>query len=237
MSVLFTLTSSKAKIGIVVFLLCVASFLIGYKVAPDNSTAPRNDYSELKEIIDNLEEGDSVVITTEEMKSEGSYESSGEGVAAKSDKHYLRVLSWFGLGATEAAAKDQGITNDGDETSIGQMKGYGWAEQLWTRIKSFFWTISFSILILIILTFVPVVGPFAAIILRALASLIPILGSVVEKLFSWFKAEKPLRQTVKGVQAYRDELAEEEKRRFTAHLTSAQDEGIQKLIKNIKKKI
>lgn len=146
-------------------------------------------------------------------------------------------MSWFGLGATEAASKDQGINYNEDGIAIGQMKGYGWAEQLWVRIKSLFWTISFGFVILIILTFVPVVGPFAVMILRGIASLVPILGSVVEKIFSWFKAEKPLRQTVKGVQAYRDELEEDEKNRFTAHLTSAQDEGIQKLIKKIKKKI
>lgn len=48
----------------------------------------------------------------------------GQDINAKSNKNYLRGLSWFGLGATEAAVKDQGFIINNDKINFGQNKGY-----------------------------------------------------------------------------------------------------------------
>lgn len=234
----------RPKYIILTILLMFLTFSIGYGLAPretkiSESVKKDSQYTQIAKIANGLKEGDSVIIEIEEGTTpEYEYESQGsKNITIKSEKWYSRVASWFGLGGPEAAAKDQGfdVSMGGDDVVFAQQKGYGVLEQLWSKIKSIFWGLGFGLLILGILTFVPVVGPIAAGILRFLASLIPLFGSLVERVIGYFRSDKPLKQTVKGVQRYKDKLNEEEKEKFKNELVKAHDESSQKVIKDIKK--
>ncbi|MFW6129954.1 MAG: hypothetical protein ACOC56_02145 [Atribacterota bacterium] len=236
----------RTKYVILTILLMIFTFSAGYALAPrevhtEQSVQLDSEYAQVVEVAKGLSEGDSVVIEIEEGTTpEYKYENQGsKQIAIKSDKWYGRFVSWFGLGGPEAAAKDQGfdIKSGGEEAEFAQQKGYGLLEQLWSKIKSLFWGFGFILLILGILTFVPVVGPIAAGILRFLASLIPMFGSLIERVIGYFRSDRPLKQTVKGVQEYKNKLTEKEKEKLKDELIKAHDESSQRTIKKIKKTI
>ena len=117
-------------------------------------------------------------------------------------------------------------------------------EQLWEKIKALFWFGSFVLLALFVMTFIPATAPIAAGILRGLASVIPVLGSIVERIFAGLKWKKPLKQTVSGGQEFKTNiknhpgLDENEKtdviRIFREAMMMKQDEDSKREIKNIK---
>jgi hypothetical protein len=141
----------------------------------------------------------------------------------------LREFSWFGLSPNEVVAKMQPMTisqgpNPGfnltpagitmeketgvDTASSGGFRGYGIAEELWTGFKSAFWFIAIGIGVLLIISFLPAVGVLAPIVtvaqsmLRALASVIPFVGSIVERVLAYFRSDKPLAQTISAHDAF-----------------------------------
>ena len=161
------------------------------------------------------------------------------GSESKDERTYLRTFSWFGLGATEAAAKHQGITLE-DGTSIGASKGYGILEQFWNWLKSAFWFGIFFFGILVVLCFVPATAGIARMILRWFASLIPVIGSGIEWAVSKAKLAKNemiQKNIVESVQAGRETLKKEDPKaaeKLDATLKEFQDQETKKAIKLLK---
>jgi len=125
--------------------------------------------------------------------------------------------------------------------------GFRWTlfDSIWMWIKNLFW---FGILggaILLILYFVfPAAKPIIGMIGRAIGSIIPIVGSVTERISAGFKWKKPLTQTIVGAQRYKQaikdstELTPEQKKivveLFRTEMMKEQDKDAQKTIKTIK---
>ena len=199
------------------------------------------------DILKDLPVGASIEIELEEYIDPSTEFSQGEKIEIQANKDYGRLLSWWGIGAPEAAAKDQGIDvqKGGLSAKSGQVKGYGFLEQLWSRIKSILWFGSFTLIFLVILMFIPATAPIAGGILRMFASIIPIFGSIVERVFSGLKYQKPLKQTVAGGQIFKQRINnhpsmdDNEKKDviqiFKDSMMIKQDTDSQKTINTIKK--
>lgn len=110
------------------------------------------------------------------------------------------------MGAVEAAVKDQGIDIENGNIRFGENKGYGILEQLWNKLKTLFWSFSFIGIILVVLLFVPATAPIAGMIFRGIASVIPVLGSLVERIIGGIKYKKPLNQTIAGGQEFKSNI-------------------------------
>ncbi|MFW6172384.1 MAG: hypothetical protein ACOC5T_01380 [Elusimicrobiota bacterium] len=236
----------------IIVVLLIAAGTIGYVIGSQPNPTPQSPQEKLpkdpvKRLLMNMSEGDSVIVNLEEKQTPEHKEtvgSQGANVSMKSDRAYFRGLSWFGLGATEAAAKDQGFSGiqQGGEIveGAGQQKGYGILEQLWQWIKSVFWTLAFVGVVLAILAFVPATAPFARAIWRVIAGLIPALGSFVEWLIGTKKQEK-FEQVVSGGENFKrqlevSDLSAEDKQKvkeiFKNSQQGSQDKETQKEVKN-----
>jgi len=195
-------------IGVVI--LTVLSFFAGRFTA---GLVNRDDHGNLSAIMAKMNPGDQLVIDEKDIQKDGDIvKIGGYKIEATNKEDYSRIMSMVGLSANEAAAKSQGLKfgADGELASSGVHQGYGVLEQLWTGIKNFFvgsfWFIFIGLGVLVILLFVPATSTIAATILRWLASLIPILGSFVEWIFSKFAFKKPLSQTVAGLDQAKADL-------------------------------
>lgn len=167
-------------------------------------------HDKFSQAIASLEEGDSLELTIQEGATGSYMTSDGEIVEIKTpSRDYFRGMSWYGLGAIEGAVKDQGMQDLKIGTSnigqIGGQYGYGVFESWWSWIKSLFWSIFWFILIvsivLVNMSFIPATAPIAHGILRAIAGIFPVLGSVVENVVGRGKeAQKTesLKKVVKG---------------------------------------
>jgi hypothetical protein len=232
-------------IGIISFLLGIGIGLKVSEASVDNNTFP--EIPSIK-MLNELPIGGAIEIELEEGVAAGEEFYQGEKVKIEANKDYARILSWWGLGATEAAAKDQGldISKGGLTTVSGQVHGYGALEQLWSRIKSMLWLGGFTLLALFVMMFIPVTAPIAGAILRGLASIIPFVGSLVERTVGSMKWKKPLNQTIAGGQEFKrriiehSKLDEEEKkdviRIFRESMLIKQDMDSQGRVKEIKYK-
>ena len=60
----------------------------------------------------------------------------GETISLSSENLYGRGLSWFGISATEAAVKDQGLKIEGDSITFAENKGYGILESFWSKVTT-----------------------------------------------------------------------------------------------------
>lgn len=191
--------------GVVLITACMfaAGVGIGWHAAQG-----RVEAAPYQSLLRNLPVGSSVEITMDETTTPARESSKGESVGIKSNRDYWRGFSWFGLGGPEAAVKDQGFTvgDSGSQAAFGQQKGYGILEQLWNTIKSFFWVGIIGLLVLVALTFIPATAAIAGTILRGLASLVPVLGSVVEKIVAVFHWKTPFVETVAGGQLFKSKV-------------------------------
>lgn len=227
----------------------IISFGLGLTVGNANIQSNNELATEIASIkmLKDLPVGGSIEIKLEEGTKPAKIYSEGAKVDVEANKTYGTILSIFGgLSATEVAAKDMGleVKEGGLDVTGGQVKGYGILEQLWERIKSLFWFGSFILLALFVMTFIPATSQIAGTILRGLASVIPVLGSIVERIFAGLKWKKPLKQTVSGGQQFKANieshpgLSDNEKddvlKIFREAMGNKQDEDTKREIKNIK---
>jgi hypothetical protein len=233
--------------AILVGLIC---FAMGYKLHSIKTIEQVPDMlqegSYVSKLLENSPEGTVIEIELAEGIKGSSESFEGENVTIGSDKLYVRLLSFFGLGATEAAVKDQGFEIDAGGTSatFGQSKGYGILEQLWSRMKSMFWFVSFLGIILVAMLFIPATAPIAGGILRGIASIFPVMGSLVEKTVGTRKWKKPLTQTISGGQEFKaaieaNPLFDDEEtaailKAFKDSMRINQDKDSQTVVKGIK---
>ncbi len=202
---------SREKAIVIAIFCVVIGFAFGaatvsWQQGVDNDV-PTDKFSQA---ISSLEDGDSLELTIQEGATGSYMTSDGERVEIKTpQRDYFRGMSWYGIGAIEGAVKDQGMQDlkigTSDIGQIGGQYGYGVFESWWSWIKSLFWSIFWFVLIgsilLVVLSFIPATAPIAHGILRGIAGIFPVLGSVVENVVGRGKeAQKTesLRKVVKG---------------------------------------
>ena len=171
----------------------------------DQKQSQKTEIATIVEAVKNARPGTVIEIIEEG----GVVEERGEEIYAQDHYSGFRVLSWLGLSPNETVAKKQGLDLD-EYGQIGQSKGYGILEQLWQTIKSIFWFLVFGGVVLTILAFVPATSGFARGLLRMIASIFPLIGSVVERITASFKLKKKDDETkdiVTSVQKGRERLA------------------------------
>ena len=232
-----------------IIFLCVTvglvSGILGFGIG--SASAPRPQPSAFQQALAQLQDGETLEVEISEDAVVDYERREGGSVDAEDSRFYARVLSWFGLGATEAAAQFQGIKEEDGTLTIGKSEGYGVLEKLWSRIKSLFWFMTFGLGILLVLCFVPVVGPIARTIFRALAAVVPVIGSIVERIIGGLRTkqkEKELTQVVQGGEKFKQSVAAREdippeakvavKAEFTAAHSSAQDEATKAAVAGVR---
>jgi hypothetical protein len=190
-------TAKKSQLiipAIVGFLVCVLAFGAGRLTAPSPAATGTNE--SVAAMIAALKPGDTMVLDDYEMSKAGIDKSATltgptSPVVASDEAWYNRMLSWAGLGGPEAASKHQGMTVDAQGKFVSQgARGYGLLEQTWSWIKSAFWLLAIIGLALFVLTLIPFTAPIAGRILRGIASIIPIVGSMTERLVASAKESK-----------------------------------------------
>ena len=193
----------------IIVALAVAVTALGFFIlTPRNKeviTAPSVAHV-AKQLAEQMPEHEIALSYTETVDPE-TYSSEAAATTGEEKKDYGRLMSWFGLGAVEGGVQSKGIVSNG--VSLGRSEGYGILERLWVWLKDMIWALSFGTILLIVLCFVPVVGPIAQGIVRFIASLIPGLASITERMFASVQLKKPLVQVVAGGQKFKAALAEE----------------------------
>ena len=232
--------------------ISIGAFIGGYetckKINPLFLSAKKsytgNLSADMPLIMQQLSDGGRVEIKLEDGKTPSYEFSDGTKIDVYHRNDAADFLNPWGLRPSEAIAKDQGIKTDGDDIWIGQSKGFGILEHAFVIIRNFAVWIGIAILILCILLLVPQTRSIAGWILRAIASVIPFIGSIVERIYSHFKSEKPLNQVVEGGQNFKDNIAnadyltDEQKQKvkdeFNKSQQQTQDTSTQKQIQNVK---
>jgi len=192
------------------------------------------------------------------------YEDGGYKV--KREVKIWRFMSPFGKGAGEVIAAQNpmkfeyggtpgmrinpdGINVDKSKQSkldTGGFKG-GIIDMIWTKIKNFAW---FAMIVVGVgagvFFLVPGAQPIIMGMLRAVMSIVPIVGSLIERIFAGIKWKKPLVETVKGGQNFKTALANNSdmnlspsqkaqlKEMFNDSMSAKQDVASQKTVKEIK---
>ena len=160
-----------------------------------------------------------------------------------------RIISPFGVSAGEVIAKQEPmkLTTNKEGGIDATTGGFRWTlfDSIWMWIKNLFW---FGILggaILLILYFVfPAAKPIIGMIGRAIGSVIPFVGSIIERISAGIKWKKPLVETVKSGQSFKQaiknstDLTPDQKKTvtdiFRAEMMKGQDKDSQTTIKTIK---
>jgi len=176
-------------------------------------------------------------------------EHYGTSTHVKREVKMARIMSPFGVSAGEVIAKQEPMklsTNKegGIDATTG---GFRWTifDSIWLWIKNLFW---FGILggaILLILYFVfPAAKPVIGMIGRAISSIIPVVGSVTERITAGMKWKRPLEQVVVANQHFKEainsssDLTPDQKKAvievFRTEMMKEQDKDSQKTIKTIK---
>ena len=183
--------------------------------------------------------------------SKGTFHGEGENIEL--EVKAWRVFSPFGMSPAEMVSHvkaleekggqspgitigEDGVVSTGAARASHKAEGLSWT--LWDAIKSFFrrimwWGFGLAAA-LFVLWLIPVTKPIASAICRGLAALVPILGSLVERIVARFKWQKPLEQTVKGVELVKAGKTEAERQTINQQLMATQDASTQATVKAIK---
>jgi|18_taG_2_1085343.scaffolds.fasta_scaffold02120_7 hypothetical protein len=160
-----------------------------------------------------------------------------------------RIMSPFGVSAGEVIAKQEPMkltTNDKGEIEA-TTGGFRWTlfDSIWMWIKNLFWFGIFGGAILLILYFVfPAAKPIIGMIGRAIGSIIPIFGSIIERISAGLRWKKPLEQVVVANQNFKTainahtDLTPDQKKvvieLFRTEMMKEQDKDAQTTVKTIK---
>jgi hypothetical protein len=232
--------------------ISIGAYIGGYKTCQKinplflttKSQYTGNLSADMPMIMSQLSNGGKVEIKLEDGKTPEYSFSDGTKIDVFHRTDGAEFMNFFGLHPNEMLARDQGIQTKGDDIWIGQSKGFGILERAFVIVRNFAVWIGIGIVFLCVLLLVPATRPIASWILRAIASVIPGIGSVIERVYSHFKYEKPLTQTVQGSQKFKDKIADatylndEQKQKvhddFNDAQMECQDKTTQKQIKGIK---
>jgi len=226
-------TYSAVGMAILAFLL--GSILSASFVSVSKSKDP------VAQMLTQMKPGDTLVIEEKDITTPEASVGISKHIVATNKEDFSRIVSWFGLGGPEAAAKSQGlkVKDFGEDVNMGIHKGYGILEQLWNWIKSAFWVVIIGGVALFVLTLIPATAPFAWAAIRAIASIFPFIGSLVENILGKFKTSTlstKLTEVVKSVQDYKKDanLTDDQKEAMNKTLMQAQSIDTQKTVQEIK---
>jgi len=236
---------SGKYLGIIVGIVLLALSAVFIATGCDPSNDPTTEQK--TQTIDAIDQyGQTVRIV---MQTPSKEEHIGSSTHVKRKVSMVRIMSPFGVSAGEVIAKQEPMklsTNKegGIDASTG---GFRWTlfDSIWMWIKNIFW---FGILggaILLILFFVfPAARPIIGMIGRAIGSIIPIFGSIIERISAGLKWKKPLEQTISGGQSFKTAIANstdltpDQKKTvteiFKTEMMKEQDKDAQKTVKTIK---
>jgi hypothetical protein len=97
-----------------------------------------------------------------------------------------------------------GTIEGGESTFTGGGGKWSWLDTLWTRLKDWFWIGGIGIAVLLGLYFlVSAAKPIIGGIFRAIASIFPIIGSLVENAVAKVRLAKPLAEVVDGGETFK----------------------------------
>lgn len=198
-----------------------------------------------------IEKKPKIDYTFGDSKSEGSTYHSSLGNLWTTDPgetiSRTEPLKFQGHSLPSVNVSDAGIITGESSPDIasGQSGRFGIIDTIWTNIKKLAWIGALGGIGLIALYFlVPAAQPIISFIFRAIASIIPFIGSIVERIFAGLKWKKPLVETVTGIQKVKDyiqtraDLTQEQKDDINANintiLATVQDSTTQTTVKEIK---
>ncbi|MBT6051351.1 MAG: hypothetical protein HOG49_31505 [Candidatus Scalindua sp.] len=235
---------SGKYLGIIVgiVLLALSACFIAGGCDPNSGT--ENNGSQTIEAID--QHGQTVRIV---MQTPSREEHIGTSTHVQRKVSMVRIMSPFGVSAGEVIAKQEPMTlhkNKKGELDV-STGGFRWTlfDSIWMWIKNIFW---FGILggaILLILFFVfPAARPIIGMIGRTIGSIIPIFGSIIERISAGLKWKKPLEQVVVANQNFKtainanENLTPDQKKvvidLFKTEMMKEQDKDAQTTVKTIK---
>lgn len=220
------------------------SYFWGYYVGQSTIEV---DNSSMKSLIKQLPNGSEVTITYENGETPEVHQWVGSSVSAKSETWLNRTFSFFGEGAIEGFDKMKNMTVADKGVNFGEQRGYGLLEKWMSRIKSMFWVGAIFLIVLFVMSFIPAVAPIATTILRGIASVIPFIGSMVERAVSSLRLkekDKVVHQVVKGGEEFKKRIQSNNTLSDThkTHVINAfkdahksvQDNDVQQVVKSIK---
>jgi len=247
-------------IGIVaaIILVVLSAYLVGCKINENITNTPIQSANAESFLL--TKKGNIRVIVQD--PAETTYE--GENRKITHELSHIRLLTPFGPAPGETLARREpikidlgdtpavGINSDGVNSSAttggsitGPSGNWGIFDTIWQRIKDLLWFAGLGTGVLILIYFlVPAAQPILGAAFRAIASIIPVIGSIVENIAAKLKWKKPLQETVIGGQSFKDEInkntmfSEEQKElireMFNKTMMSKQDKASQKVVKAIK---
>ena len=228
-----------------ILIIAPMSYYYGYNVGLSKNSEINSDI--VQSIAKKLPDGTAITIEYEDGTNPSVYHEVGSSISAKSETWLNRTFSFFGEGAIEGFDKMKNMQISDTGVDFGEQRGYGVLEKLWSRIKSVFWVGTILLIILFAMAFIEPLAPIAKTILRAIASIFPVIGSLVERAVASFKVkekELALKQIVKGGQKFKEQIktgnhldAEHKDyviNTFKQSHQVVQDEHVQKLVKNLK---
>ena len=245
---------SKNIPSVIAIVLCIA--LIGVTLH-FNGCSVSNE----KEVIVNSPNIPSIAVSIEK-RPKSSYE--GTGVKISSDTYHSSLGNLWAtdpgetISRTEPIKYENGsspsikIGDDGVSTSKtsgmsfeGSSGDWGFLDTIWSSIKKFLWLGVLGFAGLLLLYFlVPGAQPVISGIFRAIASMVPFVGSIVERIFAGLNWKKPLEETVVAGQKFKEaintstDFTNEQKtyitNLFNETMMQKQDAASQKVIREIK---
>jgi len=234
---------SGKYLGIIVglaLLVMSACFIAG---GCDPNADPKTTGPQTIEAID--QNGQTVRIVMQTPSREEHY---GSSTHIKREVKIARIVSPFGVSAGEVIAKQEPmkLSTSKEGCIDATTGGFRWTlfDSIWMWIKNLFW---FGILggaILLILYFVfPAAKPIIGMIGRAIGSVIPIVGSVTERISAGLKWKKPAVELVRAGQTFKEDIDKEDftdeqkvkiKKMFNEAHQKVQDGATQKFVKETK---
>ncbi len=195
----------------------------------------------------------SLSISPNPITTTSEYVGQGKLIYRKVDS--FRILSPFGISPGEVLSKQQPIQVDSEtqpalnisgneiNTSEGKTGSFTGGSGNWSImdsvkqfIKKTILFISFPIIALVVMLFIPMTAPIAAALLRVIASIIPVFGSIIERTVSYIKVEKPFKEVVAGNEKFKDSIKEDAElyKAFKAVMDKAQDKATQSAVQTVR---
>lgn len=172
--------------------------------------------------------------------------SEGTGVSVSGSTYHSSLFNAWSTDPGETISRTEPVKFTTNEISFeGSSGNWGFLDTIWKTIKQFLWIGTLGIAGLFLLYFlVPAAQPIISGIFRFIASFIPFIGSIVERIFAGLQWKKPLEETISGGQKFKDsinrysEFTTEQKEYITSlfneTMMQKQDEASQRVIREIK---
>jgi len=246
-------TTSNNYLGVIaaLALLALSICFIGFGCDPNSVNQFSNNQIAGTQTVQAIDQNGQTVRIV--MVSPSKSEEYGTSTHIKREVKIARIVSPFGVSAGEVIAKQEPmkLSTNKDGGIDATTGGFRWTlfDSIWMWIKNMFW---FGILggaILLILYFVfPAAKPIIGMIGRAISSVIPVVGSITERITAGLKWKKPAVEIIKSGQKFKEDIDKNVgdftpeqkikiKKIFNEAHEKGQDKDTQKFVKDVKNDI